>query len=69
MCTTLKNYLSVLADRKDIIMTFLGFVFCGYLYNDFKTFYTESIKIQQDTVIILNKLDERISRLEQNKND
>lgn len=64
MCKPIKEYLTVLRDYKDIILTFAGILAAVYIYTDFKTVVKEQSETAAKTAEILRTIDLRLSNLE-----
>lgn len=67
MCRTPEwwtRFLDLLEQRKTLILTFIGFGGCAYVYHDFSSYLQQSLVTQAQTVEILRNMDSRISNLE-----
>lgn len=64
MCKPIKEYLGVLRDYKDIILTFAGIIASIYIYTDFKTVVREQSESASKTAEILRTIDYRLANLE-----
>lgn len=58
MCTKARGYLELLRKYKPELFTFVGFVFCAFLYHDMRCFIYEQTRA-------LSEINMRLSNLEQ----
>lgn len=67
MCRTPEwwtRFLDLLETHKTLIVTFMGFGGCIYIYRDFSAYLQQNLVTQAQTVEILRNMDARLSKLE-----
>ena len=64
MCVKLNDLLDKVEAHKNIIIMFIGFAAAWVIYQDFKEMLKENQKIQQETVMVLSELSNRVQNLE-----
>ena len=67
MCKVAEGWLKfvdVVESHKTLIITFMGFAGCAYIYNDFNTYLRTQLVTQAQQVEILRNMDARLSNVD-----
>lgn len=67
MCRTPEwwsRLLDAVESHKTLLITFMGFGGCVYIYHDFSAYLQQNLVTQAQTVEILRTMDSRLTKLE-----